>query len=188
MSPKTLFGHLSLETVDTKQTLNCSFYRSLLIKLAWINWILPFYFLRVIANKSFLYYKEINAFIVSFIEHVFALQLWTLPNRLLILTNQFIKKKYFFSVTFRLGQHKYCPANDHSWGQCVRFTKYCYPLKVVFHQRLSFIKGRIPSRSCSTEWLVQSNFIFHQRLSSFKDCLLIDVIFDQSSSIKCFPS
>ena len=50
----------------------------------------------------------------------------------------------------------------------------CLPSKVVFHQRLSFVKGRLPSK-----------VVFHQRLSSIESCLPSKVVFNQrSSSIK----
>ena len=47
----------------------------------------------------------------------------------------------------------------------------CLSLKVVFHQRVSSIKGCLPSK-----------VFFHQRLSSIKGCLPSKVIFHRSSS------
>ena len=55
----------------------------------------------------------------------------------------------------------------------------CFPSKIVFHKRVSSIKGRLSSK-----------VVFHQRLSSIKGRLPSKVVFHQrSSSIKgCIPS
>ena len=58
----------------------------------------------------------------------------------------------------------------------VIFTKGHLPLKVIFHQRLSYIKGYLPSSELS---------VCHQRFSSIKGCLPSNPIFHQRlSSIK----
>ena len=51
------------------------------------------------------------------------------------------------------------------------FNKFCLLKKIVFHQKLSSIKGRLPSE-----------VVFHHRSSFIKGCLPSKVVFHQRSS------
>ena len=61
-------------------------------------------------------------------------------------------------------------------------------LKVVFRQRMSSVKGCLPSRSssikrlCSVKGRPPSKVVFRQRASSVKGCLHSKVVFRQKSS------
>ena len=70
------------------------------------------------------------------------------------------------------------------------FTKYCCLLKVIFHKRLSSIKGCLPSnvkvvfhqRESSTKGHLPSKVFFHQRASSIEGCLPSKVVSHQGLS------
>ena len=55
-------------------------------------------------------------------------------------------------------------------------------LNVIFHRRLSSIKGRPPSMVSSIEGRLPSKVVFHRRSSSIKGRLPLKVVFHQRSS------
>ena len=52
-------------------------------------------------------------------------------------------------------------------------SKCCLPLMVIFNQRSSNIKGHFPSKISSIKGHLQSKVIFHPRSSSIKGCFLL---------------
>ena len=105
-----------------------------------------------------------------------------------LLCLSFLFETDFFSVVAILFQvilivkgskskRKMTATEVYGRAESQNFSICSLPLKVIFHHRLSSIKGRLPSK-----------VVFHQKLSSIKGCLsskVVKVIFHQrSSSIK----
>ena len=112
-----------------------------------------------------------------------------------------LKKRIFCNITKiaqKITSRRYSRSRNVFYSRFFHFLskKNCLPSRVVFNQRLSYIKGRLTSkvvfhqRSSFINCRLRSKVVFHQRSSSIKDRLPSKVVFHhRSSSIKgCLTS